>query len=138
MAVKLRNPDDTYGTCTVCGAYCVHREHHSCPPVWLVRMAEDREEDASPIFARNVEQAAEKFCEECDCDLDYSIIRNGEATLIVQAERGGPEMRVYIEAERRAHYSGSLIEEPTPEETAAEGPGCSETLPDQPSLHKKG
>lgn len=108
MAVTLRNPTDTYGNCTTCGAFCVHKTHHQCPPVWRVRMEGDEDAYASPIHARDAELAAEEYCERHDSDLDYTIIRNGEATLIV--ERDGVEVRVSIEAESRPHYSAMIIE----------------------------
>lgn len=36
------------------------------------------------VYATDAEQAAERYCEESDCDGDYTIIRNGSAEVWVR------------------------------------------------------
>lgn len=109
MTVKIKNLNDTYGNCNRCGAYGVHRQHHTCPPVWRVRVESEGPDEFSDVFAADAEQAAEKFCERFDSDLDYSIIRAGQAVLIV--ERDGAKVRVHVEAESLPHYSARVMDE---------------------------
>lgn len=106
MAVSCSIPGNPYGTCSVCGGLSVHKDHHQCPPTWKVRFADEMAQDGRAILARDAEQAAEDFCHRYDSDMDYTIISNGEATLIV--ERDGVEVRVFIEAESRPHYSATI------------------------------
>lgn len=103
MAVEPYSSGGTYGNCKECGALCVHREHHRCAPIWKVRRDGDGPDEARKIHGRDAEDAASEYCERFDGDLDYSIIRNGGATLLV--ERDGETVTIHIEAESRPRYA---------------------------------
>lgn len=106
MAVKTSIPGNPYGTCMVCGLMAVHREHHQCPPVWRVRVKGDGPDESREVRARDAGDAAVEFCERYDSDLDYTIIRNEGATLIVGW--GDDEVEVSIEAESRPNYTAHI------------------------------
>lgn len=63
----------TSGTCSKCGQFSFSLfKPHCCPPLWVVRVAEDSDyydgDEAAGIHARDAVQAAEKFGEQWDYD----------------------------------------------------------------------
>lgn len=65
-------------------------------------------EDWSEVYARDPEDAAEKFAEERDQGGDYDIIRGGSAEIEVREQGSTETYIVDVAAESVPQYTGSL------------------------------
>lgn len=96
-----------YLPCKTCGNWCFTDARHVCPPQWLCWPEGYDESDGTPIYAYDASAAAVKFCEDCDPDMDYSIIRSGSGTVFVRAVDSNPDALAQcfnIEAESVPSY----------------------------------
>ena len=100
-----------YHRCKTCGEYgwfgdsAVKLGAHRCPPSWQVRMHETKwESEWRDIHARDLEEAASKFCQQHDSNGDYDIITNGDAVVEVRKSEADPATIVEIRAESVPTY----------------------------------
>ena len=85
----------------------IYLSTHTCPPVWEGTDYESECEDpwqyGIRVYAHTPEQAAERWCRECDQSGDYDIIGAGGADLVrvrrVDSEEEEFRFRVVAEAE---------------------------------------
>ncbi len=97
-------------TCQICHEY-TWAARHVCPPTWECYEADDPEERTT-IYARDAEQAAEKYAEQTDLENEYNIMeastRDNEESEIVVVLADGKEERFLVSAEIVYQYSARL------------------------------
>lgn len=80
-------------TCKTCGEWIYgENPRHTYPPAWLVWNPDEgsTEADARTFYARDAEDAAEKWAERDDNDsAEYTIVRGSTAKVGVRAVAGG-------------------------------------------------
>lgn len=71
------------GECPRCKEWKLYRDGCTCKRFECAKPWRNEVHDLnwSEVYARDSEEAAEKFAEESDCDGDYTIIRNGSAEI---------------------------------------------------------
>lgn len=98
-----------YQRCKRCGEYGWTGESaqrfgfHTCLPMWECRIAGNGD-DWDEVYAREAEQAAEKFCDQYDSNGDYTIIQAGEAEVDVRRPGEDEITQWKIAAESVPHY----------------------------------
>jgi hypothetical protein len=102
-----------YDRCKKCGGWG-WIDSHTCPPIWEARVHETKwEEHWHEVYARDAEDAAEKFAERSDCEGDYTIIQTGCAEIEVRKLGETETVIVDISAETVPQYRGEVRNEKT-------------------------
>ncbi|KKL73881.1 hypothetical protein LCGC14_2070490 [marine sediment metagenome] len=77
-----------YERCDTCGEYDFV-DSHECAPRWLVLNADDPDADWGIWYARDADEAGEKWAAQEDCDTaEYTIVAGTPVTLYVKPEIG--------------------------------------------------
>jgi hypothetical protein len=97
---KIRRDVMSYQRCQICDEYG-WPDTHVCPPTWECYEA-DESSYRRTIYARDAQEAAEKYAEKIDSELDYCIMKdatesNEETEIVVVTENG--EERFLVSAE---------------------------------------
>jgi hypothetical protein len=94
--------------CNVCGEW-MPLDHHTCPPIWYVRLSGDLLNDnPKKVYAENARKAAERFCMQHDARGDYDIIHGGGTEVIVLDEDRQSANVYRVDARSEPTYSAML------------------------------
>lgn len=103
-----------YTRCDICNEYRWTDQRHVCPPAWECYEAEDGDYRRT-IYAHDGQEAAEKYAEQIDPELEYGIMRdatehNGETEVVV-VNSNGSEERFLVSAEIVYRYDARRKED---------------------------
>ena len=110
--------------CPICHEARLSSRTHKCPPIWHVMLVGFEDSDnLKKVYAKTAEEAASKHCEIHDVyGGDYTIVRDGEAQVIVYDANGENPILFDIEAYSEPVYNARKAKE----------------QPDWPQLEKDG
>ena len=102
----------SYQRCEICGEYG-WSDRHICPPTWECYEA-DGSSYRRTIYARDAAEAAEKYAEQIDPELEFCIMKgateDNEETEVVVVTKDGEE-RFLVSAEIVYRYDARRKEE---------------------------
>jgi len=103
---------EEFEQCPICGEFDFVSRHR-CPPAWYVRIVEDDDRYAEPmrVYARDTEEAAEKFGENWDSWGDYPLLSGEEiAVLVSPCDQPDDEQGFIVTGEMIPEYRAHATE----------------------------
>lgn len=83
--------------------------NHACPPAWEVRDKGEDDDAWRTVYAAEADSAAEKYCDQTDCENDYNMLRAGKGTVEVRRPGADEIVTFEIEAESVPQYSAREV-----------------------------